>query len=410
MIRQCCLFFILFFAASGALDLHGQSDTGSNRLGDRLRRIEHELRNDSVMRKKYDDLTFYYSQVFRNYVDSQALNKIKVSAYVEAYYARYSDQLPLGAFQKFPTSAPVSNSFGLNMAMVNLQYQNEFVNGVLTVHSGDIASSAWSPVNNHIQEAHVGVRLVNRLWLEGGYFRTHLGFESIQPRENIGSTIALTTYYEPYYLSGAKLTWFANDKLSFQVNAFNGFNTFVAINNKKAYGFTTVYEPRKNLVLSYNCLLSDNTPDSVKTSHLRLYNDFYFAYKSRRFNLGLELNYGVQRNSSLTDSHAIATMFSMTMAGKYKIKNDRYSVYGRAEIFRDPNEILTGPVNNANHQLVGIDALGFNLGLEFKPMPNAYLRLEGRYLRLLNNETIFYTEGRYTNTRKEIVSALGFWF
>ncbi|HEY1045732.1 MAG TPA: outer membrane beta-barrel protein, partial [Bacteroidia bacterium] len=256
-----------------------------------------------------------------------------------------------------------------------------------------------------------GIRLINKLWLEGGYFRTHLGFESIQPRENIGSTIALTTYYEPYYLSGAKLTYYANEKLSLQLNAFNGFNTFVAINKKKSVGFTAVYELRKNFVMSYNCLISDNTPDSIATSHLRLYNDFYLAYKSKRFNFGFEVNFGLQENTGIVDSSKMAKMFSMTIAGKYKIKNDKYSIYARAEIFNDPDEILTGPVNNANHQLVGINALGLNAGLEFKPMPNAYLRFEGRYLHLLRDETIFYSGGNtYTNVRKEFVSALGFWF
>lgn len=392
-------------------NLNAQTDSSKHKVKDRIKRIEDELNSDSFMRKKYDDLTFYYSHVLKNIADSQQLNRIKLSAYIESYYAHYTDRLPLGNFQKFPTSAPISNSFGLNMAMVNLQYQNDYVNGVLTVHTGDIAASAWSPVYNHIQEAHVGIRLINKLWLEGGYFRTHLGFESIQPRENIGSTIALTTYYEPYYLSGAKLTYYANEKLSLQVNAFNGFNTFVAINKKKSVGFTAVYELRKNFVMSYNCLISDNTPDSISTSHLRLYNDFYLAYKSKRFNLGLEMNFGLQENTGIVDSTKMATMFSMTVAGKYKIKNDKYSVYGRAEIFNDPDEILTGPVNNANHQLVGINAIGLNGGIEFKPMPNAYLRLEGRYLHLLKDETIFYSgQNNYTNVRKEFVSALGFWF
>lgn len=387
-----------------------QHDTSNNRLHERLKKIERELQSDSALRKRYDDLTFYYTQLLKNKYDSTLMNQWKLSAYVESYYASYSDRLPVNTYQKFPTSAPVSNTFGLNMAMVNLQYQNESVNGVLTMHAGDIAASAWSPHFNFIQEAHLGVRLIRKLWLEGGYFRTHLGFESIQPRENIGSTIALTTYYEPYYLSGAKLTYYANDKLSLQLNAFNGFNTFVSINRKKTYGFSINYEIFKNLFFSYNTLLSDNTPDSVRPSHWRLYNDMYIAYKSKRLNLVLEMNYGLQQNSDLKDTTKTASMYSMTMAGKYKMFKDKFSIYGRAELFDDPNEILTGPVNNANHQLVGINAYGINLGIEYKPMPNAYLRLEGRYLHLLDDETIFYTGSRYINTRQELVSALGFWF
>lgn len=401
--------FLLAFILS-IPTIKAQTDTNNIIFKDRIKRIESELKSDTILKKKYDDLTFYYSQMMRNLVDSQELNKIKISAYIESYYAKYSDELPLGTYQKFPTSAPISNTFGLNMAMVNMQYQNNKVNGVMTLHAGDIASSAWSPQYNFIQEAHIGIKLYKQLWLEGGYFRTHLGFESIQPRENIGSTIALTTYYEPYFLSGAKLTYYLNNKLSLQVNAFNGFNTFVAINKKKAYGFTAVYEHSKNLIFSYNILSSDNTPDSMTSNHFRLYNDFYIAYKSKRINLGLETNFGIQNNSDLKDSTKTAYMFSLTAAAKYKFRNDKYSIYSRIEFFNDPNEILTGPISNANHQLVGIQAFGLNLGLEFKPIPNAYLRVEARYLHLLDDETIFYTNNSYTHIRNEVVSSLGFWF
>ncbi len=386
------------------------AQTDSSGINKRLKEIETELKSNPLLKKHYEDLTFYYSQVMKYHADSLNASGFKLTGYMDAYYGHYSDRLPVGSYQKFPTSAPISDAFGLNMAMLSLQYQNENVNGILTCHAGDIASSAWSSKHNFIQEAHLGLRLVKKLWLEGGYFRTHLGFESIQPRENIGTSVALTTYYEPYYLSGAKLTYFINDKLSVQVNAFNGFNTFVAINRKKTFGLTTVYEANKNFIISFNSLLSNEQADSIVLSKRRLYNDLYFAYKSKRFNLGFETNFGIQENSDLEDSSKTAYMFSMTLAGKYKIKNDRYSVYARVELFDDRNEILTGPVNNANHQLVGINAFGGNAGLEFKPLPNSYLRFEGRYLHLWNNENIFYTRSKYTNVRLEWIAAMGVWF
>lgn len=399
----------LFLMASSSL-LWAQTDSSQLKINARLKQIEQELKSNPILKKNYEDLTFYYSQVMKNHVDSLRNSGFKLSGYIDAYYANYSDRLPVGAFQKFPTSAPVSNAFGLNMAMLNVQYQNEKLNGVIACHTGDIARSAWSSTYNFIQEAHVGMRLVKKLWLEGGYFRTHLGFESIQPRENIGTSVALTTYYEPYFLSGAKLTYFVNNKLSVQANVFNGFNTFVAINRKKTYGFSTVYESGKHFIISFNTLLSNEQADTVQLSKRRLYNDLYFAYKSKRFNLGFETNFGLQEHSKLSDSTQLAMMFSMTVAAKYKMKNDRYSLYARAEWFDDRNEILTGPVNNSYHQLVGINAFGGNVGAEYKPMPNAYLRFEGRYLHLWRNENIFYTRGQYTNVRLEWIAAMGIWF
>jgi len=390
--------------------LNAQVDSSQHQIHHRLKTIENELKLNPQMKKNYEDLTFYYSQLMKNQYDSLRFTGFKLSAYIDAYYAHYSDKIALGEYQKFPTSAPISDAFSLNMAMVNLQYQNENVTGVLACHTGDIASSAWSAKYNYIQEAHIGVQLIKKLWLEGGYFRTHLGFESIQPRENIGSTIALTTYYEPYFLSGAKLTYFLSPKINIQLNMFNGFNTFVAINNKKTYGFSVGYEPLKNLIISYNTLFSDEAPETVIVRKKRLYNDLYMAYKSNRFDLGFESNFGLQTNSDLEDTTKTAFMYSVTIAGKYKMQNGKYSIYGRAELFDDKNEILTGPVQNAYHQLVGINAVGVNLGLEYKPMPNSFLRVESRYLHLKNIENIFYTNGSFTSGRWETVASMGVWF
>ena len=387
-----------------------QTDSSAQAVDARLKQIEQQLNNNPNFKRNYQDLTFYYGQLMKYRADSLANAGFKVSGYVDAYYAHYTDQLPLGAFQKFPTSAPVSNTFGLNMALVNFQYQNEYLSGTIALHTGDIARSAWSEKYNYIQEAHVGIKLVKRLWLESGFFRTHLGFESIQPRENIGSTIALTTYYEPYYLSGSKLTYYFKKHWSIQLNAFNGFNTFVAVNGKKTYGLSVGYEANKQLTFSFNALYSDVSAASDIVRKQRLYNDLYMTYKSKRLILGLETNLGLQSHTKLTDTTKMALMYSVTVAAKYNLHKDRYYVYSRLEGFNDDNEILTGPVLNSNHQLVGINAIGFNLGIEYKPKANSFLRLEGRCLQLNNQENIFYNQGQYSNQRWEFVSAMGVWF
>jgi hypothetical protein len=110
-------------------------------------------------------------------------------------------------YEKFPTSAPRSEAFGLNIAQLTAKFAAEKVRGVFTMHYGDIPQSAWSTQFNMIQEANVGIAFGKKIWLDGGFFRTHLGCESIQPRENMNIGVALTTYYEPYFLSGIKLSY-----------------------------------------------------------------------------------------------------------------------------------------------------------------------------------------------------------
>ena len=410
--HQLIKYLLIFMGISGLNTnlIQAQTDSMAHVVNERLKHIEQRLSNDPSLKKNYEDLTFYYGQLLKHRNDSAIHSDFRVSGYVDAYYAHYSDQLPLGAFQKFPTSAPVSNTFGLNMAMVNFQYQNDNLNATLGLHTGDIAKSAWSEKYNYIQEAHVGIKLIKRLWLESGFFRTHLGFESIQPRENIGSTIALTTYYEPYYLSGAKMTYYFKKQWSVQLNAFNGFNSFVAVNGRKTYGLSLAFEANKQLAFSFNSLYSAVSNELAIIRKKRLYNDLYMTYKSKQLILGLEANYGLQSHSKLSDSTQMAMMYSFTIAAKYNVYKSKYFAYSRLEGFNDDHELLTGPVINSNHQLVGVNALGINLGVEYKPKSNAFLRLEARRLQLNNKENIFYNQGHYANTRSEIVSAMGIWF
>ncbi|MFM7639608.1 MAG: outer membrane beta-barrel protein, partial [Bacteroidota bacterium] len=393
------------------MPLWSQTDTNALNIQHRLKRIETELTNNPITKKNYEDLTFYYGQMMKNRSDSASTHSgLKLSGYIDAYSAHYSDEIPLGEFQKFPTAAPISNTFGLNMAMISAQYQAENIVGTVTLHTGDIPRSAWSLQYNAIQEAHVGLKLMSKLWLESGFFRTHLGFESIQPRENIGSTIALTSYFEPYFLSGAKLTYYASDKLHVQTSVFNGFNTFIAVNDRKTYGLSVGYDANKHLSISFNSLYSDMSTMGDALRKKRLYNDIYLTYKSNRLDVGAEANWGIQSHSLLADSNKTASMYSFTIATKYKFLGGKYAVYARGEVFNDDNEILTGPIQNSYHQWVGINATGLNLGVEYKAMANSFLRFEGRHITLKNYEDIFFTNGNFSSQRWEWVASMGVWF
>lgn len=337
-------------------------------------------------------------------------SSLLISAYVDAYYAYYSDSTSTGQYEKFPTSAPRGNSFGLNLAQITTRYSAEKVRGVVTLQYGDIPQSAWSPDFNMIQEANMGLAIGKKIWVDAGFFRTHLGCESIQPRENINISMAVSTYYEPYYLAGAKFSYTPIAKLMLQASVFNGFNTFVPINSKKTYGLSATYEFSPKLSVYYNVLMSDEFSDEVSyTDKLRFYHDAFAIYKSEKLDAAAEVNFGTQRNSSLSDSTATAYVFSGVCMLKHKFAK-KTSWYARYEFFNDSDEILTGPVYNQYHNIVGINANGYTLGLELKPIETAYIRFEGRYLQLSGNEKIFRHDHQYTNERFEGIASMGFWF
>src|ERR1043166_4416367 len=99
-----------------------------------------------------------YSQKKDSVVQS-VLASIKVSGYVDAYYAYYTDSLGTGAYQKFPSISPRSNQIGLNTAMITASYDGEKARAVVTLHFGDIPRSTWSSTMNNLMEAHAGILL-----------------------------------------------------------------------------------------------------------------------------------------------------------------------------------------------------------------------------------------------------------
>src|ERR1700746_2805557 len=145
-------------------------------------------------------LIFWSSKSFSQQKDSVISKKIvdvsalKISGYVDAYYAYYTDSVGEGNYQKFPSISPRSNQFGLNTAMLTAQYDAEKVRGIVTLHFGDIPRCAWSSTFNPLMEAHVGIRLHKTLWLDAGFFRTHFGTEGLLPKENFCSSVSVNTF------------------------------------------------------------------------------------------------------------------------------------------------------------------------------------------------------------------------
>ena len=245
------------------------------------------------------------------------------------------------------------------------------------------------------------------MWLDAGFFRTHFGLESIQPRENMTLSLATTTYYEPYFLSGAKLTWQKSDKFSVQINAFNSFNQFIETNKNKAVGFSASYSPNKKIRSTFSTIVCNESLIS-NIKQWRWYNNACLIYNSKKIFWGLEANFGYQSHSTLPTLINPSYLFSTLYAIKYRF-NPKWAIYGRSELYYDPNEILTGPVQNFNHQIVGEDIIGFTQGYEFKPIPNSYFRMEIRGLYNFE-DYIFSYYGRPSNLRIEILTGIGFWF
>lgn len=345
------------------------------------------------------DLTFKGTKINPYSEEFDSTGKWVLTGYVDAYVSHYSDTVNPNGFVKFPTICPRTNQFGLNLLQLSAKYQSKTFRATATVFTGDTPRAAWSNDFNFVQEANLGFLVFRKLWLDMGYFRTHIGLESIQPRENMTLSLATTSYFEPYFMCGAKITYELSKKWTVQANAFNSFNQSVDFNKNKALGISTAYSTN-NTYLVFSSLLSNETNQAM---FWRLYNNLCYSYRTKHLILGAEANLGVQRTNS-----QINKIFSTLVAVKYRL-SPRFATYLRGELFIDPNEVLTGPVFNENHTLVGMEIAGITHGWEYKPIPNSYVRIEARVLSNYNQH-IFQFQGLPSKVRGEISLGMGVWF
>lgn len=334
-------------------------------------------------------------------IDSLLRPEFRIGGYVSTYYAFYDDESESNGFIQFPTLAPRNDQFSLNMALISMQYKSANLRSNITLHYGDVPASSWPATFNLIQEANAGFKIAKKLWFDAGFFKTHIGLESFQPRENIASSMSIPNFYDPYYLSGAKLTYMPTAKLNLQACIFNGYNEYIDNNKNKALDFSANYNLNDHISFTYNFLTCDETPDNIKTKHRRFYQNFYATFIYNKFTIGVDANYGLQANSYRKDTTQYGKMYAAIIVAKYNIV-PKFDVYSRLEYFSDPNRILTGTLNTGQY------VKGTTLGFEIKPQKTVGISAEWRILEADN--LIFRQKNIILNQRNELIVCLDLWF
>lgn len=338
---------------------------------------------------------------------SDSTSKLTFNGYVDVYYAYYTDSVGTGNFQKFPSVSPRSDQFGLNAICLTAQYDAEKVRGIATLHYGDIPVSAWSGSFNNIMEAHAGVRICKKLWVDAGFFRTHVGTEGLLPKENFTSSVSVPTFFEPYFESGVRFNYIPNSKLAINLFVLNGFNIYQDNNSKKSAGLLVTYALGDKGNIGYSNYTGDDTPgDADSISHLRIFQNLFINYQINKIKIQLGGDYAIQQHSDLHNSNKSASAYSGVLGLKYQATN-MFAVYARGEIFNDSEGFLSGVMIDKKNSPTGLKIMGGTFGVEYKPVDNAYVRLEGRQLIADTDQEIFYFDGISINHRTEILLNLG---
>jgi hypothetical protein len=341
-------------------------------------------------------------------------SQLKISAYVDSYMSSFSNDLNQQTFQPYTTAGARDNTFGVNVAQIGLHYTGNSIRGNFIYHDGDIPQATWSNNFNNLQEANAGFKLLDGLWLDMGFFATHIGTESFLPKENMLGQTSFITYNEPFYQAGAKLSYGAKNHWNFELWVANGYNRHVDNNDAKSVGVQVKKEFSKNTCITYSNMYGRESDDSSAVDQYRFYNNIYLNHNWKdKIYLTAGFDLGTQTNTDLSNADKTALMYAGLLTVRYQF-TPKYSVTARGEFSEDENGFINGLYQTGfvGFSLIpvyeGISLYGITLGGEYKPNDNSYVRLDGRYLATGNNQNIFIENGSVTNERLEIMITIGF--
>lgn len=334
----------------------------------------------------------------------------KVGAYADTYYATDNDHSSSEKENRKLLSAlnVKKYQFDLNMAQVNFNGSSNIYRMNMTLHFGSLSRYAYpSGQFANIEEANAGVRLSEGLWFDVGLFLTHVGCESVTPKDNWLTTHSLMTNFEPFYQEGLRLSYDFNPKFSGQLWFLNGYGIYEDNNKNKTLGYYFNYKLNDNVNMSLAGTAGNEQPTGT-SSKLRVLNNFITSYKfSKAFSAKLSADLCNEESQN---------SFGGCLSARYNLNNN-LSLSSRIEYFDDKNAILSKFTNPTDTTIApktfGLQkGTGYTLGVEFRPNSNSFIRLESRYLQFDDeNCKIFVNKDNLaTNSRLEMIMNFGVFF
>lgn len=329
--------------------------------------------------------------------------KVKFSGYLETYYG-YDFNKPTDHNRPmFIYAHNRTNEVNLNLGFIKAAYDSGTIRANLAVMAGTYtnANLAAEPgVLKNIFEANAGVKLskTENLWIDAGIFSSHIGFESAISKDCWVLTRNISSENTPYYESGAKVTYATQDgKLTAAVFYLNGWQRITRQNgnDKPAGGLQLTWKPSDKITVNYSNYLGTEGADSARVN--RFYHNVYGIFQlTDKFGVTVGFDYGTQQKTK--GNPAKNEVISPVAIAQYKFAS-KWAVAGRFEYYEDKNGIFiaTGTPN-------GFKTKGYSLNLDYSPIPNAVIRLEGKAYD--SKDKIFNRGANFVNANSTLTASI----
>ena len=204
--------------------------------------------------------------------------KIKVSGFLETYYAYDFSNPTTDAKLPFMYNYNRHNEFNVNNGLIRaqLQYGNTYAS--IAVHAGTYVDDNYASEDiKLVSEAYVGMYLNDNKTssIEVGIMPSYIGFESATTATNLTLTRSILAENSPYFMTGIKYNYKPNDKWSFSGLVTNGWQRINKPNKTvaPALGTQVVYKPSEKTTLNWSTFIGKEFYGTELA--LRYFNNLY---------------------------------------------------------------------------------------------------------------------------------------
>jgi len=299
--------------------------------------------------------------------------RIEVTGFVDLYYT-YDFNRPVDHANWFTgvgTSARRDNEFAINLAQVDFVMAPAPVGFHLAAGYGtalDVVHGAEAEAWRNLVQASIQYQTgVGRgLYIEAGVFPSHIGFETLQSKDNWNYTRSWLGEFSPYYQTGVKVACPFGKHWSTQVHILNGWQMIADNNRGKTLGWQFAYAA-DTVSLSFNGLVG---PELTDDDHdLRALIDTVAVWRATTdWTFALSFDLGGQEQPSGGD----ARWEGVGLYARLAPPGSRTALALRAEYYDDEDGAISGTPQILRE---------FTATLEVRPVDHLILKIEGRYDR-----------------------------
>lgn len=324
------------------------------------------------------------------------------SGLIDTYYAW--DFNPSVQRVRTNTTQPIKHdTFSTNLAMLGYKFEEKKLRGTLTLQTGDSVDANYAPevkrgqrVKN-FQEAYVGYRLLDNVWMDAGIYLGHIGNESWISVNNWTYSRSLQLDYVPYYTSGIRFSG-KHGQNHWQLHLMNGWQKINEDNGGKAVGTSYTWH-FESWSLTYNTQVGQETFPGKRTSGLRTYQNLHWELPGKVIDWKMAVDVGTQNVPSEKRSLVWGATSSQW---RYRI-TENFGLAARVEYFHDARGAINQTGRDGNFRVFGT-----SLNADYKFQKGLLGRLELRNLQAA--DPIYENRGAHNFSDTFLVSSLSYQF